>query len=292
MKRVLVIGATGQIGREVVAQLGATGCRIRALARNPESTVLPDDVEVVRGDLTDPDTLDGGLADVDAVFLIWVVPFAAAAAAIDRIASRAGRIVFLSSPHRSSHPFFAQPNPLKAVHAGVEQLIESSGREWTFLRPGAFAINCRNWWAPQIADGDVVRWFHADAATAPIHERDIAATAVRALCDEGHAGREYVLTGPASLTQREQLQIIGDAIGRPLRFAEVPAAAARQEVLTMMAPSIADMLLAAYGAAVGRSALVTSTVCDVTGTPARAFRDWAVDHAAEFSQRKIRPTPR
>jgi uncharacterized protein YbjT (DUF2867 family) len=282
MKRVLVTGATGQIGREVVAQLGANGCRIRALTRNPQSAGLSDQVEVARGDLTDPDTLDAALEDVDAVFLLWVAPFAAAPAAIDRIASRAGRIVFLSSPHRSPHPFFAQPNPLKGVHAGIEHLIESSGREWTFLRPGIFAINCRNWWAPQIAAGDVVRWFHADAATAPIHERDIAATAVRALCDDGHAGREYVLTGPASLTQREQVQMIGEAIGRPLHLEDVAPDAARRELLAAWPPAIADMLLNAYGAAVGIPALVTSTVADVTRTPARSFRDWAVDHAAEF----------
>jgi uncharacterized protein YbjT (DUF2867 family) len=116
----------------------------------------------------------------------------------------------LTSPHRTPHPFFQQPNGLRAIHAGVEQLIESSGLRWTFVRPGPFALNSRNWWAPQLRVGDVVRWFYADAATAPVHERDIAAVAVRALSSEAHDGREYVITGPASLTQREQVEIIGD----------------------------------------------------------------------------------
>jgi uncharacterized protein YbjT (DUF2867 family) len=104
------------------------------------------------------------------------------------------------------------------------------------------------------------------------------------LCDEGHDGREHVLTGPASLTQREQVQIIGDAIGRPLQFEELSRESAREEMIAMrFPPPIADMLLDAYAAAVGLPALVTSTVFDVTGAPARSFRDWALDHAADFA---------
>jgi uncharacterized protein YbjT (DUF2867 family) len=93
---------------------------------------------------------------------------------------------------------------------------------------------------------------------------------------------EYVLTGPKSLTQREQVHIIGDAIGRPLRFEELAPETARQQLLTMMPPSIADMLLNAYAAAVDRPSFVTFTVAKVTGVAARSFHDWAVGHAADF----------
>ena len=286
MTRVLVTGATGQIGSEVVSQLRSTGCRVRAMTRNPRSASFPADVDVVGGDLTAPDTLDACLDGIDSVFLVWIAPLAAAAPAVERIAAHARRVVLLTSPHRTPHPFFQQPNGLRAVHAGVEQLIESSGLRWTFLRPGPFAINCRNWWAPQLRIGDVVRWFYADAATAPVHERDIAAVAVRALCDEGHDGREYVLTGPASLTQREQVQIIGEAIGRLLRFEELSRESAREQMIAMtFPPPVADMLLNAYAAAVGQPALVTSTVLEVTGAPARSFDDWAADHAGDFARR-------
>src|SRR5262245_39365811 len=285
MKRVLVTGATGQIGREVVSQLRGRGRRIRAMTRNPHSANPPADVEVVRGDLSAPDTLDACLNGIDSVFLVWVAPLAAAAPALERLAAHAGQIVLLTSPHRTPHPFFQQPNALRAVHAGVEQLIEASGLRWTFLRPGPFALNCRNWWAPQLKNGDVVRWFYADAATAPVHEGDIAAVAVRALCDEDHDGREYVLTGPASLTQREQVQIIGDAVGRPLRFEELSRESAREQLLAMrFPPPAAEMLLDAYAAAVGQPALVTSTVLEVTGAPARSFRDWVRDHASDFAR--------
>lgn len=283
MKRILVTGATGNVGRELVQLLHAGGSKLRALSRNPQSANLPAGVDVVRGDLAAPETIDEALQGVDAVFLVWVAPFAAAPPAIERIARHAGQIVLLTSPHRVQHPFFQQPNSLRAVHAGIEQLIEDAGLQWTFLRPGAFAMNARNWWAPQIKRGDVVRWFYADAATAPIHERDIAAVAARALCEDGHAQKEYVLTGPESLTQREQVRVIGDAIGRRLSFDEMSPDTGRQELLTMMPPHIADMLLTAYGAAVGRPAYVTSTVAEVTGTPAATFHRWAVDHAADFA---------
>jgi uncharacterized protein YbjT (DUF2867 family) len=282
MPRVLVTGATGQIGREVVAELRAAGHRVRALTRNPATAKLPGGVELVRGDLAVPATLDNCAKDVEAVFLVWTAPLTTAAPALDRIAKYATRIVLLTSPHRTPHPFFQQPNAMRAVHAGLEQLIEASRLQWTFLRPHVFALNCRNWWASQTKSGDVVRWFYGDAATAPIHERDIAAVAVRALCGAGHDGKEYVITGPESLTQREQVRIIGEAIGRPLRFEELSRDAARQELLATWPGAIADMLLDAYAAAVGRPSHVTATVADVTGTPARRFHDWAVDHAAEF----------
>ena len=130
-----------------------------------------------------------------------------------------------------------------------------------------------------------MRWPYAAVPTAPIHERDIAAVAVRALCEEGHAGAEYVLTGPQSLTQSEQMAAIGDVIGRPLRLEEISPEEARSELLTIMpAPAVVKMLLDAWGAAAGRPAHVTSTVAEITGAPARTFREWAADHAARFSR--------
>ena len=173
-----------------------------------------------------------------------------------------------------------QADPVTTLHARIERLIEASGVLWTFLRPGVFATNARFWWAPQIRAGDVVRWPYADAVTSPIHQRDIAAVAVRALCEDGHAGAKYILTGPQSLTQREQVRTIGDALGRALRFEEIPPEAARRE-MTMPA-LIADMLLGAWPATVGKPAPVTSTVAEVTGVPASSFYDWVVDHAADF----------
>jgi uncharacterized protein YbjT (DUF2867 family) len=258
------------------------------MVRSPESAGLPRQVEVVRGDLTVPTTLDPCLDGVDTVFLVWQAPAAAVASSLERIAKHAPRIVFLSNL-TVRDGIEEQAYPVTTLHARIERLIELSGVRWTFLRPGAFATNARMWWAPQIRAGDIVRWPYPGAVTSPIDERDIAAVAVRALCEDGHAGAKYILTGPQSLTQREQVRTIGDAIGRPLRFEEIPPEAARREMTIMMPASIADMLLDAwqnveYGgsATVGKPAPVTSTVAEITGVPARPFHDWAVDHAVEF----------
>ena len=281
--RILVTGATGNIGRAVIAQLQAAGVPVRGLSRHPEKADLPDGIEAVAGDLTAPDTLMRGLDNVDALFLVWTGPLAPAAQTIERIAPRLKRIVFLSSPIRTNHPFFQQPNALRLVHAGVEDLLEKSGTPRTILRPGPFALNCRSWWGPQIRHGNVVRWFHGAAQTAAVHERDIAAVAVRALCADGRDNRDYVLTGPESLMQREQLAVIGDVLGRDLIFEEVSPETARREVIAAWPAPVADMLLSAYAAAVNRPALVTTTIEQVTGRRARTFREWAADHAADFA---------
>jgi uncharacterized protein YbjT (DUF2867 family) len=283
MNRILIIGATGNVGRQVLSQLPATGVRVRALVRNPHTAGLPPHVDVVRGDLTLPETLDSCLDGIDAVFLVWTAPPATVAPVLERIAKHAQRVVFLSAPLKTPHPLFQQPNPLRGLAEQIERLIETSGLQWTFLRPGMFAANALLWWAPQIrAGGDVVRWPYVAAPTAPIHERDIAAVAVRALCEDGHAGAEYVLTGPQSLSQFQQISTIGSVTGRSLRIEEISPDEARRELLSVMPAIAVNMLLDAWAAAIGQPAFVTSTVAEITRAPARTFRDWATDHAAEF----------
>jgi len=282
MNRILVIGATGNVGHEVVSQLVATGAQVRTLTRNPDAAGLPQQVDVMRGDLTLPDTLDACLDGIDTVFLVWVAPPATIAAVLERIAKHARRIVFLSAPLKTAHPLFQQPNPFREVTAQMERLIESSGLQWTFLRPGMFAANALRWWAPQIRAGNVVRWPYVSVPTAPIDERDIAAVAVRALCEEGHARAEYVLTGPQSLSQAEQVLTIGQVIGRSLRIEEISPEEARRELLAIMPASVINMLLDAWAAGIGQPAFVTSTVAEITRAPARTFLDWTTDHAAAF----------
>lgn len=237
---------------------------------------------MARGDLTLPETLDPCLSSIDTVFLVWTAPAAAVAPALERIAKHARRIVFLSAPIKTAHPLFQQPNPLREMFEQIEQQIEASGLQWTFLRPGMFAANALIWWAPQIRVGDVVRWPHLAAPTAPIDERDIAAVAVRALCEDGHAGAEYVLTGPQSLSQFEQVSTIAGVIDRSLRVEEISPDEARSELLRIGPLPAVNMLLQAWAAAIGQPAYVTSTVAEVTGAPAKTFLQWATDNATEF----------
>ncbi len=284
---VLVTGATGRVGRLVVDELLRADISVRALTRRPERAALPAGVEVVAGDLTVLESLEPVLEGAGAVFLVWTAAPASAPAVVARLAAdawrRPRRVVYLSAPFRTPHPFFQQPSPMRELHAEIERLLAAAPLEVTVLRPGMFASNALHWWAPQIRAGDVVRWPYADAETAPVDERDVAAVAARVLLDARHAGGDYVLTGPESLDQAAQVRAIGDAIGRPLRLEELSPDEFRRETAETWPAGVAEMLLAAWRAALGRPAFVTSAVEEILGSPARTFHRWAADHAAAFA---------
>lgn len=279
---VLVTGATGRIGRAVVDELLGAGVPVRALTREPATAGLPAAVEIVAGDFTEPDSLDSVLQGVSAVFLLWTAPADTAPAVIERLASHTRRVVLLSAPHQTPHPFFQQPNPMARFYAEMEGLITASGLESTFIRPGMLSSNAQFWWGPAIREGDVVRWPYGAAETAPIDERDIAAVAARALYEDGHAGGDYVLTGSESLSQAEQVSVIGAVLGRQIRFEELSPEEFRRETAGSWPAPVVDMLLAAWGATIGHPAYVTSTVVDVVGSPPRTFRQWVSDHIDAF----------
>jgi uncharacterized protein YbjT (DUF2867 family) len=285
---ILVTGATGRVGRIVVDQLLAAGLPVRALTRNPAAAKLPAAVDVVAGDLTVPESLDAALRDVRAVFLVWTAPPATAPALIERLAAHVRRVVFLSSPHRTPHPFFQQPNPMAVLYAEIERLLAAAGLESTIIRPGMFASNTVSWWATAIRADGVVRWPYGAAETAPVDERDVAAVAARTLYQDGHAGGDYVLTGPESLSQAEQVSIIGDVLGRRITFEELSPDEFRSETEGSWPRPVVDMLLAAWGATIGRPAFITSTVSDLLGSAPRSFRQWVADHVTAFMEG---PTP-
>lgn len=279
---ILVTGATGRIGRLVVDELLRAGAPVRALTRTPAEASLPPHVDVVAGDLTDPVSLDAALTGASAVFLVWTAPLESAPPAITRIAQHARRVVFLSAPIHTPHPFFQQPNPMCDLHVAVEQLLQESALEVAVVRPGMFVSNALHWWAPQIRVGNVVRWPYAQAASAPIDERDVATVAARMLVDERHARSDYVITGPQSMTQAQQVAAIGSAIGRALRYDELTPDEFRRDTKDTWPPGVADMLLAAWHASVGLPAFTTFHVEHILGRPAISFEAWAAEHAAAF----------
>jgi uncharacterized protein YbjT (DUF2867 family) len=282
---VLVTGATGRVGRAVVDLLIDAGMPVRALThRAGTAAALPANVEVVTGDLTVPESLDAGLRGVSAVFLVWTAPPATVPAVVERLATYARRVVFLSSPHQTPHPFFQQPNPMAVLHADIERLIAAAGLESTIIRPGMFASNALSWWATAIRAGGVVRWPYAAAETAPVDDRDVAAVTARTLYQDGHAGGDYVLTGPESLSQARQVSIIGDVLGRRIKFEELTPDEFRSETEGSWPRPAVDMLLAAWGATMGSPAFITSTVSDILGSAPRSFRQWAADHATAFTE--------
>ena len=279
---VLVTGGTGRVGSAVAGLLAGAGVPVRVLTRRSEAAaMLPANVEVVTGDLTVPGSLDAALRGVGAVFLVWTAPPATAPAVVERLAAYARRVVFLSSPHQTPHPFFQQPNPMAVLHADIERLIAAAGLESTIIRPGMFASNALSWWATAIRTDGVVRWPYGAAETAPVDDRDVAAVAARTLYQDGHAGGDYVLTGPESLSQAGQVSIIGDVIGRRITFEELSPDEFRRETEGSWPRPVVDMLLDAWGATMGRPAFITSAVTDILGS-ARSFRQWVADHAGAF----------
>ena len=282
---VLVTGATGRVGRVVVDLLIEAGVPVRALVHRSESAAtLPPNIEVVTGDLTVPESLDAALRGVSTVFLVWTAPPTTARAVVERLAAHVRRVVFLSAPHRTPHPFFQQPNPMAVLYADLERMIAEAGLESTIIRPGMFASNALLWWAGAIRDDGIVRWPYGGAETAPVDDRDVAAVVARTLYDDGHTGGDHVLTGPESISQAEQVRIIGDVVGRRIEFEELLPNEFRDETAGTWPRPAVDMLLAAWGATMGRPAYITSAVSDILGSPARTFREWAADHAAAFTK--------
>ncbi|AKU95126.1 Oxidoreductase [Labilithrix luteola] len=287
-RKILVTGATGHVGRHVVSELRDAGAHVRALVRNPDRANIADGVELVRGDLSVPESLEAGLEGVDAVFLVW--PFLtveAAPAVLETIAKHTRRLVYLSAAsvsdereERDRPQDDAKRPPL--FHTDMERLIAASGLEWTFLRPTGFATNTLGW-APMIRAESVVRWPFGKATRSLIHERDIAAVAARALTSDGHVGQRYVLTGPRALTQIEQAQVIGEAIGRSVRYEDLFPDEARRVLLAAWGnPDFVEAAIEGWGQMVSQPEAVTSTVEQITGIPARTFHEWAVEHAADF----------
>jgi nucleoside-diphosphate-sugar epimerase len=124
---VLVVGASGRVGRTVVTELLRLGRPVRALVRRPPPTAFPAGVEVIIADLTDPDSLKPALAGVEAVFLVWAAGPATVSDVVARLARSVSRVVFLSSPHPTPHPFFRQPNPMTRSRAASSKRSAPGG---------------------------------------------------------------------------------------------------------------------------------------------------------------------
>ena len=278
---ILVTGATGNVGRRVVERLVTAGHDVRAVTRHPGRANLPAGVEAVAADLADPETLRPHLSRVRAVFLIW--PFVEPAAAAQLAPRVADMLVSAGSPrvvYVSAATAEADPDSFWAV---VERAITASGLPWTMLRPTGIATNTLGWAASIRAEG-VVRWPYGAAARSLVHEDDIAAVAVEALTSDRHDKQRYVLSGPQTVTQAEQVRIIGEAIGRDLRWQDVPAQVVRPMLAAAMgSPAFADAALAVWAGFVQTPEQVTGDVAAVLGRPARTFAQWAADHAAHFA---------
>lgn len=275
---ILVIGARGNIGKEVLHGLLRAGQAVRASSRDPKPGEFPDAVETVRADLSQPNSFPQLLAGVRKVFLYAnedaPEEFATAA-------RKAGveQVVLLSS-HSVLFPH-AESNPIAVMHMKVEQALQDAGLDWTFIRPGYLATNTLRW--QSIRTERVLRTAFPEGTAYLVHERDVAEIAVRALIDDAHRSKAYLIPGAGPLTVREQVAAIGEALGETVRVEEVDVQTYRAELLTQVPESLADRLIQFKGEIPQVPAEVRfDAVPKVLGRPPLSYAEWAKEHSADF----------
>jgi (4-alkanoyl-5-oxo-2,5-dihydrofuran-3-yl)methyl phosphate reductase len=280
---ILVTGATGNIGSEVVRSLVDEGHRVRVLSRNPEqATRFPKSVEFACGDLQQPGTLKVLLTGVEKAFLLaGAMELQGITRNFVAAARRAGvKHIVLNS---SGTIGLLQKTKIGEWHLEAENKLRSSGLRWTMLRPGNFASNTARWAGMIRSQGTV--FAPCNHQTVPIDPRDIGAVAAAVLGGSGHEEKTYDLTGPEAMRPSEQVACIGKAIGRPLKFVEVPMASARANMLKSGMPEIlVDSILDLIEADGAETAPhITTTVQEITGRQARTFAEWSKDYAKAFA---------
>ncbi|MFF9029016.1 NmrA family NAD(P)-binding protein [Streptomyces iakyrus] len=272
-QRILVTGATGTVGRQVVAELLDRGHEVRALTRDAAQASFPAGVEVVEGDLTAPEGLARALEGVTGLHLIT---FGGAAFSPLETGPRLLELARSAGVRRVTVLHGGGPTPLEdAVRA-------DDGVDWTVLMPVEFMANALEWREGIVATGEVREPF-VDRLSAMVHEGDIGAVAAVALTQEGHGGQEYVITGPEVLTVGDKVKTIATAVGREIALVELTQQQALAQWRAEGLPEdVIDFLLEAYGNTpeVGRT--VSGAVEKVTGRPARTFAQWAAEHADAF----------
>ena len=282
-QKILVTGATGTIGTQVVAALGAHGASVRAAARGASKAVLPAGAEGVELVLGDTASVDRCLAGVSAAFLL--TPFDREQVAlgthfVDR-AKAAGvkRIVKLSAIGSEMEPGIQ----LGRWHRAIERHLEASGLEFTILRPNNFMQNFVGFYPPD-KDG-TIRLPWGTGAVSFIDALDVGRVAAVALTSGDHAGKAYTLTGPAAFGVDEAAATLGKVTGRAIRYVDVPEADARRGMLGAGMPEwMTDAMMELHAIdKAGYAALVTDDVAQLTGTPARTFAAYAAENAARWT---------
>lgn len=275
---ILVTGATGNIGGELVRVLADEGEEVRALIRrDADRSALPASVEGFIGDLNRPETLSAALNGVRGVHLLSGYQDMPGLLAEMR---RAGveHVVLQSS---SSVPGGDMTNAVARYHILSEAAVRESGIAWTFLQPNSFMSNTLQW-APQLHAGDVVRAAFPDVRVATIDPYDVASVSARALTSKEHERRTYRLSGPESLLPADRLAVLAAVLGRELRFQGQSAAEARADMTKSMPAEYVDAFFSFFADGTVDESQVLPAVEEVTGRPPRTFEQWARAHAGAF----------
>ena len=277
---ILVTGATGNIGRELVPQLLAKGEALRVVTRDAAKIgALDPRVERIIGDLRDGATVKRAVAGADAVFLVGIIADASQTAdrALIAESAHAGvrRLVKISA--RSTGRGIGQ------MHFEQEELIRRSGVAWTFLRCGMFMSNTLGWAGTIAAQGAVFSPF-GQGKMAMIAPRDIAAVATLALTDPRHRGETYELYGAELLTVAEQVNVLSRVLGEPIKLIDITPQAAGERLRAAGGSDLLVEGLVALWTTVrdGQAAFSNHEVARLTGRPAQNFEAFCADHKADF----------
>lgn len=274
---ILVTGASGNVGAEVVAALVDRGEPVRALLRDPAAATLPDAVEAVAGDLDHPGTVEPALDGVDGVFLLGGFPTLPdllermVRAGVEQVALLTSRCVVGGKPD----------NAITRMWLDAEAAVQAGGVAWTFLRPSGFHSNALRW-LPQLQAGDIVRTPWPDVGIASIDPADIAAVAATVLVERGHRGEALALSGPEPLTPGDQVATLAQVLGRPLRYEPLSDREARAAMAADTPPAFVDALFRFFSDGEYDDSVVVDTVATVTGRPPATFARWATAHAHRF----------
>lgn len=282
---ILVTGATGTVGREVVKQLSMLDgdIRVRAgvhsLIKGENLKRLPD-VEIVEIDFEEPESLHAAFTHADKVCMI--VPFAndqvqMAKTLIDE-AKKAGvkHIVSLSAMGADAEHGIL----MGRMHREVEEYIKQSGISYTFLRPSSFMQNYIHYNAESIKKEGRFYMPTGDGKVSHVDARDIAAVGVEALTTDGHEGKAYEITGPEALSNYEVAQLLSEVTGKQIEFVDVPEPAAKKSMTDHGTPEwMADALLELYKVyKAGHAAKLTDTVQEIAGRKPHTMRQFFEDH--------------
>ena len=283
---ILITGASGNVGKEVLKQITQTGAEVRAAFQSlSKAASAPSGVEIVTVDYNQPETLQSALKNVERVFLVG--PPTAQLPALERnameVIAQVGvqQVVKLSAMGGREAIFPRQ-------HAQSEDYIQSTGVPYTFLRPNGFMQNMVNYNAPTINTQNAFYGSEGDGRVSQIDVRDVAAVAVKALTEDGHVGKAYTLTGPEALTNKEIAQILSDELRREIRFINLPPAQLKEALLSAGVPEWnADALLDLQRLyREGKASTVTPDVEQILGRKAISFAQFFRDHRSEFEVRK------
>jgi uncharacterized protein YbjT (DUF2867 family) len=274
---ILVAGATGNVGAELVRVLAAAGEPVRALTRRPQAATVPAGATAVGGDLNDPDSLADAFDGLRGIFLLSGYRNMPGLLARVRQAG-ARQVVLLSGSSAGARDL---DNAISRYMVDSETAVRDSGLAWTILRPVSFMSNTLEW-AGQLRAGDVVRAPFAEVQVASIDPADIATVAGEALVSGGHDGRVYPLTGPEPLLPADRLRILGEVLGRELRLVGQPDSEARKEMTAAMPAQYVDAFFRFFSDHMLDESTVLPTVAEITGRPPNTFRQWAATHAAAF----------